>query len=86
MPSWCGKEADKLRTDARTTMDVLSTGYARSPRYMFGVRAKGLLAHSLFTPKYTVISPAKKGSLPLSEHYLYPVSTAPINYYNQLKF
>lgn len=33
----------------------------------------------------TYISPYVFAPLPLIEHYLYPVSTGPINYYNQKK-
>ena len=84
MPNWCGKQANKLRMHVRTTMGVLSTWYVQSAKRTLDVRAKALVRHSLFTQKHPVVSPAKKCISPLIEHYFYPVSTAPINYYNQL--
>jgi hypothetical protein len=86
MPSWCGKQASKLRTYVRKTTGRLSTHCVKIMQRTTSARAKDLITHVLFTQQPTGISPAKKRISPLIEHYFYPVSTAPINYYTQLNF
>jgi hypothetical protein len=54
---------------------------SRSTRVL--ARVQPVLIHVSF-PRFTQwISPGRISLLPLTEHYLYPVSTAPINNYNQ---
>jgi len=85
MPSLCGKKAEKLRTIGRIYVGQLSTYNKSRQNAPTRNGAKSQESHRLFTQHSTQFSPRKIGILPLTEHLFYPVSTAPINYYNQLK-
>ncbi len=85
MPRACGKYANNLRVDIRERVGQPST---HSRVGLATIREAGVKlkeSHRLYTLLSTYFSPRKNSFLPLSEHYFYPVSTAPINYYSQLK-
>ena len=74
----CGKLADKLRIDTGTTSARLSPATAQL-RYTSSMqRVQVRLTPWLYPQLYAHFPPAINPLSPLIEHYLYPVSTAPI--------
>jgi len=81
----CGQIVNILRVTLRKTRVRLSTKRSLFNYQVLGKRAKQTLIHKVSPQFSQLISPLKFASLPLAEHYLYPVSTAPINNCNQRK-
>lgn len=79
MLKYSGKTVNSLRVIAGTS-SVQSSPVVRIASWMHQLqRVQVRITHNLsdlFTPK---LSPPKFALLPLTEHYFYPVSTAPIN-------
>ncbi len=81
----CGQIVKSLGTGRRITSVWVSTmrSWLHSNSVKWGVKPAFIPALSpVFSPP---ISPRQNSILPLIEHYLYPVSTAPTNNYNQGK-
>ena len=81
----CAKLVDQAGTLRRKVGAVLSTHTRQNlQKYLPGSAQLVLLPDSFptFPPP---LSPAKKLSTSPFEHYFYPVSTAPITNYNQIK-
>ena len=86
MPKTCGQVADILRENVRKTSAWFSTTVPKAMKLPVTDRVKTSVIRR-FIPMFSQdFSRAKIIPLPLAEHYLYPVSTAPINNYNQMKF
>jgi len=82
---YCGKIVYSTRKLGRKSCDSLSSYmyeqlHAVSPR---GVKTQ--LLHYYFRQFTTQFSPLFSALLSLFEHYFYPVSTAPITYYDRIK-
>jgi hypothetical protein len=78
-----GKTVNSLRMSGRKTRARLSTLTWITSAYLADTRAKVLVVRDLYSTFTLGISPGKIVPLPLIEHYLYPVSTAPINSHSQ---
>jgi len=73
-----GKPAHNLRVIGRTTSAWLSPIVLPIHVKVTQVGAQVQLVHTSFPTLPQLLSPGKFTILPLIEHYLYPVSTAPI--------
>jgi hypothetical protein len=81
-----GKAVDCLREITGTTSGRLSpiVGHLRRAIHILGVKVRFI--HDLSDRSTPKLSPPKFAFSPLIEHYLYPVSTAPINSPTKRKF
>jgi hypothetical protein len=86
MHSGCGQVANILRTGARITRAWLSTYCSGVVVPTDSTRGQAWVIRRIIPTFTQRLSPPKFAYLPLAEHYLYPVSTAPTNNHNQMKF
>lgn len=81
----CGEIVDILGFGGRTTSARPSTEAMMTLCSNDAAWVKEAFVHKVLPQFSQLISPPKFALSPLIEHYLYPVSTAPINNYNQRK-
>lgn len=84
MSNRCGQSVGRTSINLGKIRARLSPYLRRTVHPAQYIRAQLPLSHNLsvsFTPH---LSPTKTSALPLIEHYLYPVSTAPIINPNQI--
>jgi hypothetical protein len=79
MSSVSGKAVDCLRVITGTTSGTLSPIVGRLHRAIHKLGVQVQFIHDLSDHSTPNLSPSKFAFSPLIEHYLYPVSTAPIN-------
>ena len=75
---FCGKRVNNKRQSGWITCDALSTPSDTSASRTTPSSVKAEVLLSGFPLVFAGSSPAQQRILPLIEHYLYPVSTAPI--------
>ena len=86
MPNPCGKPVYSQRMKLRTTRAQLSPNPIQISMQATLDSVQLRLTHYLSLIYTPGLSPAKIAVSPLTEHYLYPVSTGPINRPTQMKF
>jgi len=84
MLSACAKPVHYMGTDSSTFSGLLSTLRSLAELNSQKLRVQPQLITSSFPTFPLYISPGKTAHSPLSEHYFYPVSTAPTNNCNQI--
>lgn len=85
MPKPCGKLVNILRILRRKTSAGSSPERDPQDTQSLTQRVKQGFIHKVIPRFSQLLSPLDITPLPLAEHYLYPVSTAPISNYNQRK-